>query len=216
MISRCPRVFALALASTFVLSACVGEDEADAIGSGESAITVSSPTGSSESSESDEGDESDESGGASVSPGASSGDDAGRDGAGSEVTCADVLANDLAAETEDLLFSSESDYPFESVDLEDLQGTGAITPARLLALLALDPQTRTETRTVDELFASLVAGADGARYQALLATLKSELTDLAVIRIVPAAPSSAQILVYVVGRTPCAEIAGVTTISIET
>jgi hypothetical protein len=206
MISRCPRVFALALASTMVLAACTSEDETEATGSDESALTPSSLTGF------DESEESEESGGASVSPSAIRDEGAGRDGA----SCAKVLATDLGAATEDLLFPSESDYPFETVDLEDLQGAGAITPARLLALLALDPQTRTETRRVDALFADLLAGSEGARYQAVLDTLKSELTDLAVIRIVPAAPSSAQIRVYVVGRTACDEIAGITTISIET
>lgn len=209
MISRCPRVLALALASTVVLTACVCEDETEATGSDEGAITASIAAGSRE------GRESDESDGAGTPSSASRGDGAGRDGAGG-VICAEALANDLGVETADLLFSSEGDYPFEAVGLEDLQGTGAITPARLLALLALDPQTRTETRTVDALFAGLVVGADGAKYQAVLDTLKSELTDLAVIRIVPAAPSSAQVRVYVLGRTACAEIAGIRTIAVET
>jgi len=203
MISRCPRVSALALASTIFLAACISEHETDATGSSESAITGATLTGSREREQ-------------RASASASSGDGASREGADGDVTCADVLATDLGVVTEDLLFSSESDHPFESVDLEDLRGTGAITPARLLELLALDPQTRTETRTVDALFADLLVGSDGARYQAVLDTLKGELTDLAVIRIVPAAPSSAQIRVYVIGRTPCAEIAGITTISIET
>jgi hypothetical protein len=186
MSSRCPRVFALALASTIALTACISEDKAGTTGS-------------------------DGSGGASVSSRASS-----SDGADDEVICADTLATDLGMETEDLLYPSESDYPFETIDLEDPQGTGAITPAHLLALLALDPQTRTETRTVDALFANLLVGPEGARYQVVLDTLKDELTDLAVIQIIPAAPSAAQIRVYVVGRTPCAEVAGISTISIET
>ncbi|MFS8069118.1 MAG: nuclease A inhibitor family protein [Byssovorax sp.] len=189
MISRCPRVLALALASTIVLAACVSEDESGATS----------------------GEEREESGGASVSSRASL-----RGGADGEVNCADTLVTGLGMETEGLLYPSEGDYPFETVDLEDPRGAGAITPAHLLALLDLDPQTRTETRTVDALFADLLVGPDGARYQVVLDTLREELTDLAVIQIVPAVPSSAQIHVYVVGRTPCAEVAGVTTISIET
>jgi hypothetical protein len=119
-------------------------------------------------------------------------------------------------ETMGLLYPSESDYPFETVNLKDPQGSGAITPAHLLALLAMDPQLETETRTVDMFFANLLAGSDGPQYQIVLDTLQAKLTDLAVIRIIPAAPFSAQIHVYVVGRTTCGEIAGITTVSIET
>lgn len=186
MISRCPRVLALALASSIVLAACISEDETGTTGG-------------------------EESGSASVSGRASPGK-----GADDDVICADTLVTGLGMETEDLLYSSESDYPFETVDLDDPRGTGAITPAHLLALLELDPQTRTETRPVDALFADLLVGPDGAGYQVVLDTLRDELTDLAVIQIIPAAPSSAQIHVYVVGRTRCAEVTGITTISIET
>jgi hypothetical protein len=201
MSPSCPRVLALALASTILLAACINEDEAEMTGSDGSAITASSAAASDGSGESE----------ASVSSSASS-----SDGAGGEVICAEAIATELGKETEDLLYPSESDYPFEALALEDPQGDGAITPARLLALLALDPQTRTETRTVDALFANLLVGPEGARAQVALDTLQGRLTDLAVIRIIPAAPSSARIHVYVVGRTPCGEVAGLTTVSIET
>lgn len=119
-------------------------------------------------------------------------------------------------ETNGLLFPSESDYPFETVNLKDPQDTGAITPAHLLDLLAMDPQLETEARTVDMFFANLLSGPDAPKYQIVLDALTSELTDLAVIRIVPASPFSAQIHVYVVGRTSSGEVAGISTVSIET
>ena len=128
--------------------------------------------------------------------------------------CAAGLVVELAPVIAGLLYTSESDYPFENWSAND-SGSGAITPAHLLELLALPPGTQTETRTVDEFFAWPLQGPDAAKYQQLHDVLTLRLTDLVVIRIFDPA-NQAEVHVYVVGRTGCAEIAGVRTIAIET
>ena len=127
------------------------------------------------------------------------------------------LDDELTMQTTELLYPSEGESRYETINLPDPGGSGPITPARLLDLLALDPLLQTETRTIPALFDSLLgAGPDRAQYQLVLDTLQSSLTDLTVIRIIPAAPHASEIEVHVVGRTPCGEIAGLKTISIET
>jgi hypothetical protein len=133
--------------------------------------------------------------------------------AGADATpgCAADLTADLAPVIDGLLYLSESDYPFEMVSVADA-GNGAITAAHLRDLLGYAAGTVMETRTLDEFFtAYLLGGADGDRYTEMRAILEAHLTDLTVIRL-----DTIQVHVYVVGRTACGEIAGVTTISVET
>lgn len=128
--------------------------------------------------------------------------------------CAAGLAVELEPILSGLLYTSESDYPFEVYSAND-SGAGVITPAHLLELLGLPADTVTETRTVAEFFAWPLQGADGVKYQQLLDVLTLRLGYLAVIRVFDPA-NQAEVHVYVVGRTGCSEIAGVRTISIET
>ena len=67
-------------------------------------------------------------------------------GSGGAASCAAEIDADLAMKTMGLLYLSESDYPFETINLKDPQGSGVITPAHLLALLGMDPLLATETR----------------------------------------------------------------------
>jgi nuclease A inhibitor-like protein len=138
-------------------------------------------------------------------------------GAGGGANCAEEIDAELAMETMGLLNLSESDYPFETVELADPQGSGTITPAHLLALLAMDPLLKTETRTIPVFFDDLLNNSpDSAQYQMVLDALQAELTDLTMIRIIPAPPHSSEIQVHVLGRTTCGEIAGLKTVAIET
>jgi hypothetical protein len=141
----------------------------------------------------------------------------GQGGAGGATwtsACAAGLAVEVGPVIDGLLYTSESDYPFESWSAND-PGTGPISPEHLLVLLGLPADTKTETRTVDELFQWPLQGPDGARYQQLHDLLLKRLTDVAVIRVFDPA-NQAEVHVYLVGRTGCAEVAGVRTISIET
>jgi hypothetical protein len=154
-------------------------------------------------------------GGAGGAPTTTSAGGAGGAGGATWTTaCAAGLAVELEPILEGLLYMSESDYPFEDYSVAD-SGAGPITPAHLLDLLGLPADTVTETRTVDQFFEWPLQGDDGAKYQQLHDVLELRLTDLAVIRVFDP-QNQAQVHVFVIGRTGCAEIAGVRTIAIET
>lgn len=125
--------------------------------------------------------------------------------------CVAEFTAQIAPVIQDLLYMSESDYPFEVVSYPDA-GTGEITPAHMLQLLGLPADTAVEQRTLDQFFTQyLMAGDDGAKYLQMRNVLATNLTDLTVIRV-----GTVKIDIYLVGRTECGEIAGLTTIAIET
>lgn len=221
MISRRARASAFALVSTILLASCGSTPETGTIatGAGGSETTASSTTGVGGDGSSAETSSatSTTATAASTSTTTSSSTSVSSTGTGSTAMCATEIDAKLAMETNGLLYLSESDYPYETVNLPDPGGTGAITPAHLVQLLGLDPTLATETRTIPVFFDNLLNNSpDSAKYQVVLDTLQSSLTDLIVIRIIPAPPHSSEIQVYVVGRTPCGEIAGLKTVSIET
>jgi hypothetical protein len=125
--------------------------------------------------------------------------------------CMASLTGQLSPVIDGLLFMSESDYPFEFVSWADA-ASGPLTPQHLLELLNLPADTVVEQRTFDQFFnAYLLSSEDGARYQQMRTILESELTDTTVIRV-----GEIQVHVYLVGRNKCGQVAGLTTISIET
>ena len=96
----------------------------------------------------------------------------------------------------------------------------AATNARLLQLTNQPANSRVETRTFAEEFAHLttvydagdpVAEASAAKFRALKAALEQQLTNLRVVR-----TGEIQVQVFILGTTPCGELAGVRTVSIET
>lgn len=128
-----------------------------------------------------------------------------------QLSCVADFAAEIAPAIDGLLYPSESDYPFEVVSYPDA-GTGAITPAHLLELLALPGDTVVEQRTIEQFFTDyLLTGPDGAKYAQMRQVLGERMTELTVIRV-----GTIQVHVYVIGRTGCGEIAGLTTVSIET
>jgi Nuclease A inhibitor-like protein len=121
----------------------------------------------------------------------------------------------LKQATADLLWSSESDYPFELVTWD--HGTEPTSAALFGKLLATDPVT---TLTVLELFEPVLTVEDWYeaaelalvdRYINLLHTIESQLSDVQVFRI-----GTVEIAIYIVGKTPARDLVGLKTYSVET
>lgn len=142
------------------------------------------------------------------------------------------IIDQLKLATTDLFWMSESDYPFEIVSwvkgtesdpnelfknltLTDLSNglpsepaikSSSITNFFAPALVILDWYTAEELALVD-------------RYQVLLRTIESNLTEVKVFRIARMAQGQdlcAEIDVYIVGKTPDGDILGLKTKVIET
>ena len=109
---------------------------------------------------------------------------------------------DLQPLIDGLLYPSEDDRPFEVVDwpagpVSDHMPPGADVQ-RLAAAGFFDPLRST---------------TDAARFAALRRGLAAHLSDLTVLRV---SGGSAEVTVYVVGRTAAGRWAGVRTVSVET
>lgn len=129
-----------------------------------------------------------------------------------------ALIDEIAAASEGLLFMSETDAPVEPFVWEES------TPFSIEALReakgydAATPITRLDA---DEFFGPATRAHDWhgpeerervRRFQALLATLKSRLSDIAAYKV----GASGAIDVFVVGRAEDGTFAGVTTQVVET
>jgi Nuclease A inhibitor-like protein len=122
----------------------------------------------------------------------------------------------LTTATTDLLWSSESDEPFEIVTWP--QGT-AMQPTALLGNLA-DPDVQIETMTLRDLFAPVLTIADWYeeaelaqvnRYTDLLHAIESHLAQPQVFRV-----GEVEIAIYIVGTTPDGDLVGLKTHVVET
>jgi hypothetical protein len=122
----------------------------------------------------------------------------------------------LTKATTDLLWSSESDYPFEIVTWP--QDT-ALTPTALFADLP-DPHPQIETMSVTELFEPVLTIEDWYedaelaqvdRYTDLLHAIESNLVDPQVFRV-----GEVEIAIYIVGKTPDGDLVGLKTHVVET
>jgi Nuclease A inhibitor-like protein len=130
----------------------------------------------------------------------------------------------LTTATTDLLWSSESDYPFEIVTWP--QGT-ELTPTALFgkspAAVGVQPTVgnrQIETMTVTDLFASVLTIEDWYeaeelaqvnRYTDLLHAIESNLVDPQVFRV-----GEVEIAIYIVGKTPDGDLVGLKTHVVET
>ena len=117
--------------------------------------------------------------------------------------------------TADLLWSSESDYPFEIVTWE--RGVD-ITPLTLFSKLA--PDLSIEQITLADLFAPVLTVEDWyeadelaqvQRYTELRHAIETNLTDVAVFRV-----DEVEIAIYIVGKTPDLDVVGLKTHVVET
>lgn len=122
----------------------------------------------------------------------------------------------LKQATIDLLWSSESDYPFEIVTWD--RGVD-LTPAALFSNLH-DPNLAIETITLTDLFAPVLTAEDWYeaeelaqvnRYTDLFHAIESNLAEVKVFRI-----GEVEIAIYMIGKTPDGEIVGLKTHVVET
>jgi len=128
----------------------------------------------------------------------------------------------IMAAAEGLLYTSESDYPFTYFTHAMPRGSASVAPtvAQLRAMLAIPASTPVEIITLDKFFERHIERADPAdavaqalipRYVALRETLRASLYEVQVYRV-----GTIAIECYVVGLDENGDLAGLTTISIET
>ena len=127
------------------------------------------------------------------------------------------LIDQLTQATEGLWWTSESDYPFETIYWEDLDG---ISPAKLLEKRDRDLTTTVEVRELEKFFKRVIEPKDWyeaeeiaecKRYQELMQLLQTYLTDPKVYLV-----GEVEIEVYILGQTKSGATAGLATISVET
>lgn len=113
-----------------------------------------------------------------------------------------------------LLMMSESDYPFTYFS----SSADTINDDLALQLAGKPAGTTIEVITLDYLFRNManaesgsVSPEEAARFQNLAGTLQQELTDLTVYRV-----GDVQVDVFITGKTPQGDIAGMHTKLIET
>jgi hypothetical protein len=131
------------------------------------------------------------------------------------MTTAEILDR-LRQATVDLLWLSESDYPFEVIAWE--RGV-EITPTALVKELT-QPDLQVETIELAAFFEPALAVADWYaaeelaqvdRYQELLHAIEANLTDVRVFRV-----GEIEIAIYIVGKTPAGDVVGLKTHVVET
>lgn len=121
--------------------------------------------------------------------------------------------------SQDLLWTSESDYPFVAFFWE-LEDKIELDIPTLLKITQNPLDTQVKTLEFESFFTRAVTPEDWheeeeeenvKRYQNLVATLPEYLTDLQVYKV-----GEITIDVYILGRTYAGDLAGLSTVSIET
>ncbi len=116
-----------------------------------------------------------------------------------------------------LLWMSESDYPFE---VFFWQGIAPATPETILQKTNHSQDTPMKIVQFDDFFQKAIKEEDWyeeeekenvKRFQILVETLKSNLSQLQVYRL-----GKIEIDVYIVGETPTGDLAGLSTMVVET
>jgi hypothetical protein len=128
------------------------------------------------------------------------------------------LAERLKAATDGLVYQSESDAPVEPFVMSGFDGAG-LTPEALLAFTKRDASTPVASVAFDEFFEPLVAIEDwygdeereSAKRFRRLKRLLATFDDVKVYRV-----GERSLDVYVVGKAPSGEFAGLTTKAVET
>jgi Nuclease A inhibitor-like protein len=127
-----------------------------------------------------------------------------------------TIIDRLKQATTDLLWSSESDYPFEIVTWEP--GI-ELNPSDLFSNI-YDTDLAIESMDLADLLAPVIAVEDWYeaeelalvdRYQKLLQSIESNLSEVQVFRV-----GEVEIDIYIIGKTPTGDIVGLKTLSVET
>ena len=131
------------------------------------------------------------------------------------VTTAEVIDR-LKQATTDLMWSSESDYPFEIVSWE--LGVD-LTPSDLFSNI-YDTDLSIESIPLIDLFEPVLTIEDWYeqaeldlvdRYTNLLDSIDNNLSEVQVFRV-----GEVEIDIYIIGKTPTGDIVGLKTLSVET
>ena len=121
----------------------------------------------------------------------------------------------LSQAVEGLLWLSESDYPWETVYIENVDHL----ETKLLELTHNNSATKIEIKELNSFFNRVTQAKDGdeeelqesRRYQALVDLLKTHLRDIKVYRV-----GECEIKVYILGKTELGKVAGLSTMVVET
>jgi hypothetical protein len=126
------------------------------------------------------------------------------------------IVNQLKQASDGLQCMSEADYPFETFQWE------AQKPAAETVIQQTNhkPDTPVEVVSLDDFFQNATQEQDWhneeeketvKRYQALVETLKTNLSDIQVYRL-----GNVEMDTYIVGKTPSGDLAGLSTKVVET
>jgi hypothetical protein len=127
------------------------------------------------------------------------------------------ILEQLKLASNDLLFMSESEYPFEVFLWERV---GLLTPEKVLQQTNHNQNTPVKVASLDDFFRVAVTEEDWhgeeeketvKRFQTLVEILKANLTNLQVYRL-----GEIEIDVYVIGQTPSGDSIGLSTKVVET
>jgi len=125
----------------------------------------------------------------------------------------------LYQSSQDLLWTSESDYPFV-VFFWELEEEIELSIPTFLELIKKPPDTSIKSLIFESFFERAVTPKDWhdeekkeevKRYQHLVAVLEECLRDLRVYKV-----GEVTVDVYIVGTTPAGDLAGLSTVAIET
>jgi hypothetical protein len=118
-----------------------------------------------------------------------------------------------------LLMMSESEYPFEAF-LWSNQAQEPITAQKLLQLTGHSLETSIEEVELDYIFRNCaeekewhdeIQKQNVPKFKSLVKILKDNLTDIKVYRI-----GTTNLDIYIIGKTPSADLAGISTKVVET
>jgi aspartyl aminopeptidase len=129
----------------------------------------------------------------------------------------DQLLEKLKLASDGLLFMSESEYPFEIFSHQEKQ---LLDAKSVLVLLDKPSDTKVEFTDLDSFFEVATTEEDWhspedkeivKKYQNLVKVIKENLEDIKVVRF-----GDIDIDIYIIGKTPSGELAGLSTKVIET
>ncbi|WP_414756646.1 nuclease A inhibitor family protein [Anabaena sp. CCY 9910] len=132
---------------------------------------------------------------------------------------ANKITEKLKQATASLLMMSESEYPFE-VFLWSNQVQEPLTNQKLIQLTGHSQDTSVEEVELDYLFRNCalekewhdeIQKQNVQKFQSLVKTLKDNLTNIHVYRV-----GTINIDIYIIGKTPSGDLAGITTKVVET